>query len=610
MTPQKAHFFSPRRTISRDLTLGLALMTALVVSIFGAAYQLYFTNKEAVELKREAAAIADEFAEVLTHPLWNLDLDTVVQITRAYLTSDFVIGVRVRTDQENYFDNIPDHASMDRWYYLERNIVYQGQTIGSTELLFSEARIQSIRRRSLNLTLVTIFLVTLVIGLGTHQLMKRLLVSPLNRLIAGIRTIAAGDYQLALPSEKRSDIDALISEINIMAREISRREYDLIKLRETLKSIVDSMPSVLVGVDPEGRVTQWNREAQKQTGIDVTQAMGRNIEGVYPSLAGAMQKVNRAIQENLPQKESKVARQIDGETRFFDITIYPLMAIRTGGAVIRVDDVTDRVRIEEIMVQSEKMLSLGGLAAGMAHEINNPLAGMMQNVQVIQYRLFKDLPKNQAVAERCGITMAAVRAYAEGRNIPEMMASIMESGNRAARIVENMLSFSRSSEAKTIRCDLARLMDATLELAKNDYDLKKRYDFRQIQIVREYDPRVPPVACEATEIQQVFLNILKNGAQAMADNQAASAPRFVLRIKADAHMARIEIEDNGPGMEATVCKRIFEPFFTTKSVGIGTGLGLSVSYFIVTENHGGTLTVSSKPGVGSRFVIRLPLEND
>jgi PAS domain S-box-containing protein len=149
--------------------------------------------------------------------------------------------------------------------------------------------------------------------------MKRLVVKPLDRLIDGVRTIAAGDYQLALPLEKRA-------EINIMAREIERRESDLKKLREMLRSIVDSMPSVLVGVDPEGRVTQWNREARKQTGIGASEALGRQVETVFPSLSGAMQKVKRAMQHKRVCKESKVARQVAGELRYADITIYPLMS--------------------------------------------------------------------------------------------------------------------------------------------------------------------------------------------------------------------------------------------------------------------------------------------
>jgi signal transduction histidine kinase len=124
---------------------------------------------------------------------------------------------------------------------------------------------------------------------------------------------------------------------------------------------------------------------------------------------------------------------------------------------------------------------------------------------------------------------------------------------------------------------------------------------------------VPVVPCEATKIQQVFLNILRNGAEAMVEargheaGEEESEPRFVLRVMREGDMARIEIEDNGPGMSWTTRKRAFEPFFTTKGPGAGTGLGLSVSYFIITENHGGTMAVASAGGNGTTFTIRLPL---
>ncbi|GAB6905763.1 putative Histidine kinase [Desulfosarcina cetonica] len=608
MTASNHERSSNRRTISRDLTLGLALMTALVMSVFGMAYQIYYTHREVADLNRDAVAIADEFAEVLARPLWNMDMDTVTQIANAYLSSDFLTGVRISSGPEILFDTIPPDIEPIQWLILERKILNAGETIGTARLLFSTIRVDTVHSRSLMLTLVTIILVTTVIGLGSHQLMKRLVARPLNRLAAGIRTIAAGDYQRALPSEKRSDINILVREINSMAREIDRRESDLKKLREMLKNTIDSMPSILVGVDPAGRVTQWNREAEKTTGIIATQAMNQPIARVFPELAWAVEKIHLAIEEKCPHTESKEIFNVDGEKRFSDITIYPLMTSTTGGAVIRVDDITERVRIEEMMIQSEKMLSVGGLAAGMAHEINNPLAGIMQNIQVMQNRLSGDLLKNREVARRCGIPMDALQAYMVGRNIPEMMVSIMESGKRAAKIVENMLSFSRKSESKHDLNDLAQLLDLTLELAENDYDLKKHYDFRRIKIVREYDPEAPKVPCEATKIQQVFLNILKNGAQAMAENPGSTPSRFILRVKPDGKSAVcVEIEDNGPGMEESIRKRIFEPFYTTKSVGVGTGLGLSVSYFIITENHGGSLLMTSAPGRGSCFVIRLPV---
>ncbi|MCP4150178.1 MAG: PAS domain S-box protein [bacterium] len=387
-------------------------------------------------------------------------------------------------------------------------------------------------------------------------------------------------------------------------------EDELFRLRNLLSNIVNSMPSVLVGVDGDSRVTQWNLEAEKATGLSAAEAQGRSLNDVFPQLSGEMEKVRMAIRNRVAQKDEKIISEKDGETRFADVTVYPLIDNGVEGAVIRIDDVTDRVRIEEMMIQSEKMLSVGGLAAGMAHEINNPLAGILQNVQVMYNRIKGKLPKNQHTAEECGTSMEAIGAYMEKRGLLSMIESIMESGRRAAKIVDNMLSFSRKSESRFEMCSLAVLLDKTIDLASNDYDLKKKYDFRKIDLIRQYDDSAPKVPCESSKIQQVFLNLLKNGAQAMAESKKEDEiSHFTLRVIPDENRVRVEIEDNGPGMEESVRKRVFEPFFTTKGVGVGTGLGLSVSYFIVTENHKGTMTVESEMGKGTTFAICLPISN-
>ncbi len=134
-----------------------------------------------------------------------------------------------------------------------------------------------------------------------------------------------------------------------------------------------------------------------------------------------------------------------------------------------------------------------------------------------------------------------------------MMEAVAESGRRAARIVSNMLSFSRKSESKFAPRNMDVLLDQTIELAENNYSLKKKYDFRKIEIIREYDSALPATSCEGSKIQQVFLNILKNGAQAMCEVNTP-APRFTCRLSADREMIRIEIEDNGPGMNKATRK--------------------------------------------------------
>ncbi|MCP4214935.1 MAG: PAS domain S-box protein [bacterium] len=397
----------------------------------------------------------------------------------------------------------------------------------------------------------------------------------------------------------------LISVIDISEQKAAQLELQ--HLRNMLGNIIDSMPSILVGVDPDGRVTHWNKQAEIKTGINQAEARGRNLESVFPQLLIKMDNVRRAIVERRPLLETKVPGERNGEICFEDVTVYPLIANGLSGAVIRVDDVTERVRIEEMMIQSEKMLSVGGLAAGMAHEINNPLAGILQNIQLMSNRTSATHPKNERMALKCGTSMAAVNEYFERRGLKDMLDAISQSTRRAAKIVENMLSFSKKGRSQTTLNDLAQLLDNTIELASHDYNLKKMYDFRKIEIRRQYPEQPVEVSCESSKIQQVFLNILKNGAEAMSEAGEAN-PCFMLRVVPEKEMVRVEIEDNGPGMPPDTCRRVFEPFFTTKSHDVGTGLGLSVSYFIVTENHNGTLEVESIPGKGTSFIIRLPFK--
>jgi len=273
--------------------------------------------------------------------------------------------------------------------------------------------------------------------------------------------------------------------------------------------------------------------------------------------------------------------------------------------------VTSRVRIEEIMIQTEKMMSVGGLAAGMAHEINNPLGIILQGVQGVFRRISPELPANHAAAEKLGTSLAAVREYLTVREIDQYLKGIQDAGSRAAKIVANMLNFSRTNVSQLAPNDLNELIDKTIELAANDYDLKKKYDFRKVEIIKEYDPQLKQVTCTATEIEQVFLNLLKNAAQALAEcDLEGEPPRIWVRTRAEQGYAVAEVEDNGPGLTEDLRKRVFEPFFTTKKPGVGTGLGLSVSYFIITQNHKGSFTLEPSHGRGARFVIRLPFSPD
>lgn len=392
--------------------------------------------------------------------------------------------------------------------------------------------------------------------------------------------------------------------------ERKRAEEEIRRLKNYLSNIIDSMPSILVGMDHDETVTQWNREAEKISGISVAEAVGRPITELLPDFSPWIEAMRSEIELHCSASMEKLLIEKDGERHFYDLMLYPLVGNGVEGAVVRIEDSTERARIQELMIQTEKMMSVGGLAAGMAHEINNPLGIIIQALQNIERRVSPGLPANRRAAEELGISMEAIHAYFGKRQINEFIDSIREASLRAARIIANMLQFSRCAGTDMQPVSPEEIIGQALELAASDYDLKKKYDFRTIEIIRDYAPDMPAVPMVAVETEQVMLNLLKNAAQAMIVNPPERRPRITLRLRREERYALIEVEDNGPGMKEEVRRRVFEPFFTTKEPGVGTGLGLSVSYMIVTQNHKGLMEVESKPGKGARFSVRLPLSKE
>ena len=398
--------------------------------------------------------------------------------------------------------------------------------------------------------------------------------------------------------------------IMVVLRDISLRkkaEEESLYLQNYLKNVIDSMPSVIIGVDAEVKITRWNKKAEDATQLQANNVKGKSLNDVVPQLKNDIDKVNQAIKNHEVLRVHIESNDDKTFGEYIDVTIFPLMAETMEGAVIRIDDVTQNRRNREVMIQTEKMMSVGGLAAGMAHEINNPLGAMMQSAQNIQRRLSPELSKNVDIADEVGLDLNLLQPYLDKREINAFIDGIRDAGTRAAKIISNMLQFSRKSESNMVPIQLNQLIDQTIELAYNDYDLKKRFDFRHIELLRTYNPKMPLVPCNETEIEQVILNLLKNASQAIFENPSDNTPCIEILTDFNNNQVIIEVTDNGPGIPFEIQHQVFEPFFTTKPVGEGTGLGLSVSYMIITQNHRGSMVLHSQPGNGSRFIITLPL---
>ena len=383
------------------------------------------------------------------------------------------------------------------------------------------------------------------------------------------------------------------------------------KSESRYRMLVENSCDIIFSLDMEGNFTYVSPAWKKLLGHEIFEVVGHNFrEFIHPdNHSGCLEAIAHGTQSEQVSEFTYRIRHADGSwlwhtsrgTRHVDevgITTVIGMA----------HDVTEQLRFEELMTQTEKMIMISGMAAGMAHEINNPLGAIMQHAQNIERRVSSDIPANVKAAAEVGVNLDLVHAYLEKRGIFDFIGHIRTAGIRASEIISNMLYFSRRSEGGIESVGLSALLDRVLELAGSDYDMKKKYDFRRIDLRRDYTPDLASVQLIVAEMEQVLLNILKNAAQAMTGTAMRRHPSIILRTRLIKGMVKIEIEDNGPGMTEATRLRVFEPFFSTKEVGVGTGLGLSVAYAIVTKGHHGSIEVQSRPGEGSCFTIKLPLQ--
>ncbi len=393
---------------------------------------------------------------------------------------------------------------------------------------------------------------------------------------------------------------------------IRERTREIEQLQEQQQVIIDFMPSILIGIDSDKKIRFWNKKAFEKTGLASDSVTGKNLLSVYPQLIKEISIINDVIDTGKERFISKRAYFEEGEIKYEDIIIYSLSQDKNISAMIRIDDKTELVRMEELVIQNDKMLSLGGLAAGMAHEINNPLAGILQTVSAMSNRFGEkiNMQANIKAAELAGTTVESINSFLAHRGFLQMLENISQSGVRAMTIIENMLGFSRKSKGIFSSSSIISLLNKTLILASSDFNLSQKYDFKCVQISTDIEDNIPDIFCDTIQIQQVLLNILLNGAQAMKSAEILN-PKFNIMVKYDEKIKHviIEIRNNGPEISEESQGRIFEPFYTTKDPGEGTGLGLSVSYFIITGNHNGSLSLESSPGEGVTFIISLPVLN-
>jgi PAS domain S-box-containing protein len=406
------------------------------------------------------------------------------------------------------------------------------------------------------------------------------------------------------------DIYDTPKEVQTIARDITQRRKMEMELEDVLnfvKHVINSLPIGLISVDEELNVTLFN-EASKNFINKSQNYEGKSFNELFPILNLLKNKIISSLKDKETVEGTNTIVNESGELRYIRYVIIPIVRLYKPNCLILIEDITKAHNMEQLIIQSEKMLSIASLAAGMAHEINNPLGTIVQGCQNILRRVSPDLPKNIEVAKLLNIDISLIQLYFEKRQIFEIINSMREASSRASEIIKNMLQFSRKSESKKVNYNIENLIEQTIDLANNDYDFKKKYDFKSINIIKEIEQNLPEIQINVTEMQQVLFNLIRNAVQALrVENDTNKVPTIYIRAFKYDKFIKIEIEDNGPGIPEKLRNRVFEPFFTTKEIGEGTGLGLSVSYMKITNNHNGFIELESIDGHGTKFIIKLPI---
>jgi two-component system, NtrC family, sensor kinase len=393
--------------------------------------------------------------------------------------------------------------------------------------------------------------------------------------ILGLGKTVDGDYLSSDDLELLSTIAdylAIAIENARLYQSLEQKAMQVERLKDFSENIIESLKIGVVTTDLEERIESWNPQIEELLEVGRNEALGRKLQEVFPSDL-AVEIAARSAAEHVSGIYKFRMKTQAGRELVINASVAPLLGKDAAhiGRLILLDDITQRVRMEEQMLQNEKLTSLGLLAAGVAHEVNTPLAVISNYIQMLAKQIPPDDPKQKSI-ER-----------------------IVKQTFRASEIVNNLLNFSRTGSAETVEVDLNNVLEETLTLVQHPFKANR------VTVLKNYTPMLPPVLGSTTRLQQVFLNLFLNARDAMP-----GGGMLEVRTAAQNGSVEVEVTDTGTGIAPEHLHRIFDPFFTTKATGKGTGLGLSVSYGIIKE-HAGKVDVKSTPGKGTAFRLEFPV---
>ncbi|BHH82505.1 two-component system sensor histidine kinase NtrB [Desulforhopalus sp. 52FAK] len=389
-------------------------------------------------------------------------------------------------------------------------------------------------------------------------------------------------------------------------------EKYLEKSENHFRLLYENAPLPYHALNEQGEILEVNNAWLQALGLEKSAVVGEQFEKfLSPESLGDYQEFHNRLFVEEDGPWSIELKMIKNDSTPIQVQLDETTSTDSDGNIHQIHcifvDISERKRIKSLILQSEKLSTIAGLAAGIAHEINTPLSGIMQSAQLIEMFLDPENKQSVSVAEGCGVDLVKVREYTQKQDLDYFVTGIRNSAVSASEIIKNLLEFSRPTKGEWAAIRLPHMLDQIVKLILSDYNLKKKYNVINVVFETDYDSNLPFIYCVPVEVEQVFFNIIKNAVHAMGKS-GTKDPRVKIRTRLEKNRARIEIEDNGPGIGVDTMKHAFDPFFTTKEPGEGTGLGLSVSYAIVVGKHSGLIWIDPDFTSGTRFIIELPVE--
>jgi len=393
--------------------------------------------------------------------------------------------------------------------------------------------------------------------------------------------------------------NSLLQQSNLaLEEEITEHRDTSKKLRLSesyITSILRSMPLMLIGLNKAGEITQWNSRAEEISSLPADKVLGKNLWQAYPTIAVTPEQIKQAQDED---KTLTVKYSQRGQYHF-DITIYPLHDQLETGVVIMVDDVTQRVQSENMLVQRDKMSSMGEMASVMAHDINIPLQAILKDLQTVRQDLTEE--------------------HIDPIGINELLDAALIRGRQAASVINNLVRFSDAGAGEKQLANIIEVMDHSVELAADVLSVTKGLRFKDVVINYNYADDLPQLRCHVPELQQVFLSLFRYSCYALGKvEDPEHTPSINIEISEFYEAIWVRVQHNGLGMTTEEQQLVFEPFFANSHADkdsavesakqSGAGERLSFAQFIIAEQHQGQIAVTSDINIGTTFHIQLPLQ--